>query len=103
MLTAPASLLSSAAALSTGSPVALNPSMPYRPLGVNVFGTFVGTVILEGTIDTQANVDAATATWSAISGASWTAPGAAKVDAPFTHVRARVSAYTSGAISVQVI
>lgn len=103
MLVTPATLLNAVSSAATGAPIALPPELSQKPLGVSVFGTFVGTVILEATVDTQAAVDGATATWAAITGASWTTPAVAKVDAPFTHIRARVSAYTSGSITLKVI
>ena len=102
MLASPASLLASAASALTGAAIPLPPDAHHRNIGVTVTGTFVGTVILEATAATQAEVNASTAVWAPITGASWTAPAAVGINAPFTHVRARVSAFTSGAITVKV-
>ncbi|GEM_PF-5751324 len=96
-------LLVAANATGPGNPVALAPEMTRKPLGLEVFGTFVGTVILEGTIATQAEVNGATASWAAIPTASWTTPALANLTTPYTHVRANVTAYTSGAINVRAV
>jgi hypothetical protein len=101
MLASPATLLAAAASALTGAAIAIPSDAHNRPLGVTVTGTFVGTVILEATVATQAEVNAATAVWAPVTGASWTAPAAVGINAPFTHIRARVSAYTSGAITVK--
>lgn len=104
MFANPQALLSAAGATGAGPDYAIPlPECNWQKMGVEVQGTFVGTVILEGTIATQAEVNALTAVWLPLAGASWTVPTLTGVDAPVTHVRANVTAYTSGAITVKVI
>lgn len=86
-----------------GNPLNLSPEYCGLPLGVEVFGTFTGTVILEGTIASQAEVNAATAVWLPITGASWTAQTLASITAPYTHIRANVTAITGGAVNVRAL
>lgn len=101
MFVTPTDLLVAKAATGAGNPVACPPEINQWPMGVEVFGTFVGTVILEGTIATQAEVNGSTATWLPITGASWTTPTLAQITAPYTHIRANVTAYTSGSINAR--
>lgn len=103
MFVTPAILLDAAAAVSTGNPVFCPPEKNIAPTGIEVFGTFVGTVILEATIASQAEVAADSAVWQAITGASWTAPALVSIGTPWSHIRARVTDYTSGNISVRAI
>jgi hypothetical protein len=103
MFISPTILLDAAAAVVTGNPVFCPPEKNIAPTGIEVFGTFVGTVILEATIASQDEVNAATAVWQAITGSSWTAPALTSIATPWSHIRARVTAYTSGAISVRAI
>lgn len=63
------------------------------PVAAVVGGTFVGTVIVEVSMDPEAG----SPTWIPF-GAAITAPGTAKVDIPCKAVRLRCSAYTSGTI-----
>lgn len=63
------------------------------PAGVLVGGTFVGTVLIEVSFDTEAAVP----TWVPF-GSAVTAPGTVKIDIPVKAARARCSAYTSGTI-----
>ena len=95
-------LQSAAAALGNGTPISM---AGYDLLVVEVAGTFVGTVTFEGTIDDT--------TWFAVGlktmadGAAVTtatAAGAFKLPvdaAALSQFRARVSAYTSGAVTVR--
>jgi hypothetical protein len=73
----------------------------WEPFGIQVTGTFVGTVVVEATIATQAEVNALTATWTPIPAASWSAPGMGSFTFPATHIRANVTAWTSGNITVR--
>jgi hypothetical protein len=66
---------------------------PLTRFSLEVSGTFVGTVQLQGSRDNEA-------TWESI-GAALTAAGTANVDPNYyTHVRANCTAYTSGTITV---
>ena len=98
-----ATLLPAVSAAGPGYPVACPQELPGKSVGIQVSGTFVGTVILEGTIATQAEVNGATAAWTAITGASWTVPALASLTLAYTHIRANVTAYTSGSITVRAI
>lgn len=103
MFVTPAYLLSGAAATGPGQAIPCPPENNICPTGIEVFGTFVGTVVLEATIATQAEVNASTAVWQAVTGASWTAPAITSMSTPWSHIRANVTAYTSGAINVRAI
>lgn len=61
------------------------------PVGVGVFGTFVGTMQIEVSMDGT--------NWAPF-GAALTAPGTVKIDIPVKMVRAHCTAWTSGAIIV---
>ena len=63
---------------------------------------FVGTVKLQGTIFTGADVAAGINHWSDIDGAVWTAETIDAVFAQPTYVRTYITAYTSGQISVRI-
>lgn len=71
-------------------------------LTMQVTGTFVGTVTFEGTVDATNWVSLLCTSVTAGSTATTaTAPGVVRVDCSgLTQVRARVSAYTSGSITV---
>lgn len=103
MFVTPADLLVAKGSTGAGNPVACPPEVNQWPMAIEVFGTFVGTVILEGTIATQAEVNAGTATWLPITGASWTVPTLAAITCPVSHLRANVTAWTSGAVNVRAI
>ena len=62
---------------------------------------FVGTVKLQGTIATDADVAAGTNHWSDINGALWTAETIDALFAQPEYIRTYITAYTSGAISVR--
>ena len=59
-----------------------------------------GTVTLEATIATQQEIEENTAVWATVSQASWTANTADGLFTPFTHIRGRVLAYSSGTITM---
>jgi len=63
---------------------------------------FTGTVSLDGTIATDAEVAAGTATFLPISDMSWTAVGIKSLTTQCTHVRGNVSEYTSGSITMKM-
>lgn len=63
------------------------------PIGIAVGGTFVGTVLVEISFDS----DAAAPTWIAF-GSAITTPSTVKLDIPVKSVRLRCSAFTSGTI-----
>lgn len=99
-------LLLQSAAAATGNGAAITLTDPDNgalgTLTMQVSGTFVGTVTFEGTVDGSnwiallcTNVNAGTTATTA------TAVGIFRVDCSgLAQVRARVSAYTSGAITV---
>ena len=94
-------LQAAAAALGNGTPINLK---GYRGLTLEVTGTFVATLTFEGTIDDASwfAVGLKTAAdGAAVSTA--TAPGAFKLPADVTlsQLRARVSAFTSGAVTAK--
>jgi len=100
-------LLDNVAASGSGTEIPVRGDKIARqgPIPVHVFGTsFVGTVILEGTIAEQSEVDGISCTWSPINGASWTNQnGICEVlFCSFTHIRANVTVYTSGNVTVKV-
>ena len=85
-------LLSAVTATGAGSAVTpIHNGGKHENLNVIIYGTFVGTVDIEGSLD-GTNYVAIT---------SKTAPFAGKV-ADFPYVRANVTAYTSGSISAKV-
>lgn len=90
------------AATATGAGTAVNVK-GYRGVTVQVAGTFVGTVTFEGTLDDSAwfavglrTVTDATTPSTATAPGAWTLPR----DITLSQLRARVSAYTSGSITV---
>ena len=82
-------------------------------VGVQVKGTWVATLQLEGTMDRDGCLATpTTCTWFAVYGtpvsggssvASTTANGAWVVSTPLTYVRVRPSAYTSGTIQINIV
>jgi len=62
---------------------------------------FVGTVLIEATLATDAEVAAGTARWDTL--LSKTAAALDEVAIAYTHIRANVTAYTSGAIWAKVL
>lgn len=102
--TAAETLQSAAAATGNGTAVDLGGQ---KSLTVEVTGTFVGTITFEGTIDDTSWF--AVGLKTAADGAAVTtatAPGAFKLpaDGPaLSQFRARVSAYTSGAITAKAL
>jgi len=62
---------------------------------------FVGTVLIEGTLATGAEIALGTAKFSTL--ISKTAEALDEVEQAYTHIRARVSAYTSGTIWAKVL
>lgn len=89
-------LQDAAGATDTGAWVALD---GVSPLSITVEGTFVGTVILYGSNDAAQppNTDNNRVD---IGGGSITAPQLVVITAPLKWIKARVSAWTSGAIDV---
>lgn len=74
-------------------------------VGVQVTGTFVGTILIEGTVDGGTWVTLAIDPFGGGAAVtSITAPGAWKVDVSgLALVRARMSAWTSGAATVALL
>ena len=79
----------------------------WGPIPIQVYTTlatdFVGTVILEGTVSSQQEIDEDTAVWSPINGASWTAETCDGLTTAFPWIRGNVTAYTSGSINVRAL
>lgn len=86
-------LFTAKAATGAGSSVKVAVPTGVQNIPYVVRGTFVGTVVLEGSVDGT--------NWVAINGASKTAPSADTVPA-FPWMRANVTAYTSGSITVDL-
>ena len=94
--------LCTATGTGAGSPVAIPAArMLVGSIPIHVSGTFVGTVAVEGTIATQSEVDGLTAVWTQIEGGSFTTPTLTAVFTAPTHIRANVTAYTSGTINIK--
>ena len=68
--------------------------MEQGPIPVQVYtnddSPFAATIEIEGTIASDTEVDAGTAVWSVIGGASWTHPTLDALFAQPTHIRAKV-------------
>ena len=62
---------------------------------------FVGTVLIQGAIASDQEVREGSAKWVTLS--SKTAPAAYEISAPYTHIRAVISAYASGSIYCRTI
>lgn len=73
------------------------------PIPIQVTGTFVGTVKLEGTLSEQVEVDGDTALWSVIGGGEWSEPACDALTTAFTHIRANITAISSGTITLKVL
>ena len=80
--------------------------MPLGAIPIQIYTTqataFNGTVKLEGTIATEAEVFAGTERWSDIDGALWTSEIIDAIFAQCTHIRSNITQYTSGAISIRI-
>jgi len=72
-------------------------------IALQVYGTFVGTVDIQGTIATQQEIDEGTAVWSNITSATFSAPTCTKLDTAYPWIRGNVSGYTSGTINVRAL
>jgi len=76
------------------------------PIAVQIYTTqataFIGTVKLQGAIASETEIAANTATWTDIQGASWTEAAVDALYAKTPYIRAYISAYTSGQISVRL-
>ena len=97
-------LLDGATSTVTGKPVKM-PTKRVHGAGSIPFvlsGITVANVVLEATIATQREVDEGTAQWEQIQSASWSADIADGIFTAFSHIRARVSAYTSGTITLTI-
>ena len=96
-------LLDAANAISIGTPFQIPERRQERGnIPFLVYGTFVGTVVLEATIASQQEVEEGTASWVALSDGSWTTSVADCFYGGYTHIRGRVTAYTSGSISMRI-
>ena len=72
------------------------------PLQISTTNDFNGSVVLEGTLSNQDEVNNDTVVWSPISGAIWEE---SIIDALFvqvTHIRVRILDYISGLVSVRL-
>jgi hypothetical protein len=90
-----------AAAAATGNGTAMDVAGQHA-LAVQVSGTFVGTVTFEGTLDDTNWVSVGLVPFAGGAAVtSATAPGVWSLgDVPLSQFRARISAYTSGTITV---
>ena len=72
------------------------------PLQISTTTDFVGSIILEGTLSDQDEMNIGEVLWSPISGAVWTE---STIDALFvqvTHIRTRILDYISGLVSIRL-
>jgi hypothetical protein len=72
------------------------------PIALQLSGITVATVVIEGSISTQEEIDAGTAEWTAINLATWTADVADGLFTSFPYIRGNVTAWTSGIITLRV-
>ena len=94
-------LLDTVATTGAGPPLRIPPgSTAWMP--VMLTGITIATVILEAASATEQEVGEGTADWAPIYGASWTADGADGLTTAFPWIRANVTDYTSGAITVTI-
>ena len=77
--------------------------MDNGPIPLQISGTFVGTVKLEGSISTEQEINESTAVWSPINGGEWTTPTCDSLFCSFPYIRANVTAFTSGSITVKAL
>lgn len=98
-------LINNATGTIIGEPLKLDPAFWKEggSLPILISGITNATVTLEATIATEAEVYSGTAMWETISLATWTSDVADGLFTPFTHIRARVIAYTAGNIYVRTL
>jgi len=71
------------------------------PIPVTISGITTATVVFEGAIATQAEVDAGTANFELMAQGSFTEDAADGILTAFPFIRARISDYTAGTITVR--
>lgn len=95
-------LIDGATSVLTSDPVGINPVRQYRggAIPFQISGITTASVVLEGTISTEADI--ATAVWTPIANAVFVADVCDGLFVMFTHIRAKISNYTGGTITVTV-
>ena len=68
---------------------------------IHIYGTFTATVKIEGTLSTDEEIENGTAQFTQITGMAFTSPALTSINEAFSHIRANVTAYTSGSIFVK--
>ena len=98
-------LLNNATSTVTGNPLKLDVGIMRGggSIPIVISGITTATVILEGTVATDLQVENGSAMWEKINLAEWTADVADGLFTPFTHIRGRVTAYTAGNIYMKTI
>lgn len=100
-------LISANAATITGNPVKIgdyrliNGAIPFLIYGEDA--TITATINIQGTVATDAEVSAGTAKFITIDGGSFTSQAATALIAQFSHIRAQISSYSAGTISVRML
>jgi len=75
----------------------------FGAIPILVSGITTATVILEGTIASEQEVREGSAIWKPIQGASWSSDIADGLFTAFSHIRANVTSYTAGTITVRAL
>jgi hypothetical protein len=96
-------LLSAVATTGAGSPVKVDPNRVALggPIPIQISGVTTATVVIQATLASAQAVREGTATWENITDASWTADCLDVLSAVFPWIRANVTAFTSGTITVK--
>lgn len=98
-------LLNNATGTVTGPPLKLDLGIMRGggSIPIVISGIVTATVILEGTVAEDVQVENGSAMWEKINLAEWTADIADGLFTPFTHIRGRVVSYTAGNIYMKTI
>lgn len=78
-----------------------NNKMPI-PIQIYTSNNFSGSIILEGTLSDQIEINNETALWSPISGAFWTESTIDALFAQVTHIRVRILDYICGSVFIRL-
>jgi len=72
------------------------------PIQIHTTDDFSGSIILEGTLSDQNEINNETALWSPIAGALWIESAIDALFVQITHIRVRIMDYVSGSVSVRL-
>lgn len=96
-------LLDGVTGTGAGTPVKINEKRIISgPIPFQLSGITTATVVVEGTIATQAEVDAGTAVWEILVNGSFTSDTADGILTAFPYIRGNVTAYTAGTITAKI-